>query len=81
MPGKKADVLTELGVEWARKRLVPDAFEMFNLNQRIVAGLGSGLSDLMNCLGIDPRLIAAEALEDQNYHTEAEALRAAAFLD
>jgi hypothetical protein len=68
-PGEGRDTLKELG-----RRFSP-CHNGVSARQHIIAGIGKALHDLWECEGIHPAEIAAEALEDANYHDEAAQLR------
>lgn len=72
VPGEGRDALKAIG-----KRFSP-CHDDVSEEQHVVAGIGNALHDLWQCEGIHPAEIAAEALEDANYHNEAVALRAIA---
>ncbi len=75
VPGHLSDALQELGIRAAEEIARPESFKRMDHNERVFFGLGHALADLRNCSGIDPRLVAAEALEDDNFHSEATILR------
>ena len=78
VPGHLSDALQELGNRAAEEIARPESFKRMDHNERVVFGLGHALADLRNCSGIDPRLVAADALEENNLHSEAKVLRDAA---